>query len=120
MRPAPDLPSWARKASVYSAPPNPNPNGMHGSLVIFYLCLAKLVGSLTRNCILFLYLKGVFPICSQGSINLTLSVPQFEGPTVGSRSKGDTIVTRLNTLKLSNVEPGQYLDGRPPGSTGCC
>ena len=56
-------------------------------------------------------LKGGFPICSQGSVHLTLSVPQFEGPTVGSRS----IVTRLNTLKLSNVEPAQYLDGRPPG-----
>ena len=34
-------------------------------------------------------LKRVFPICSQGSVHLTLSVPQFEGPTVGSRSKGD-------------------------------
>ena len=48
-------------------------------------------------------------------MHLALSVPQLEGPTVGSRSKGDlnAIVTRLNTLKLSNVEAGQYLDGRP-------
>ena len=23
------------------------------------------------------------------------------------------------SLKLSNIEPGQYLDGRPPGNTGC-
>ena len=34
--------------------------------------------------------------------------------------------TTLNTPvlvrspKLSNVGPGQYLDGRPPGNTGCC
>ena len=66
--------------------------------------------------------KGSFSNLSQGSVHLALSVPQLEGPTVGSRSKGDlnAIVTRLNTLKLSNVEPGQYLDGRPPGNTGCC
>ena len=45
------------------------------------------------------FIKGVFPICSQGSVHLALSVPQLEGPTVGSRSKGDlnAIVTRLNT-----------------------
>ena len=34
--------------------------------------------------------------------------------------------TTLNTpvlvrsLKLSNIEPSQYLDGWPPGNTGCC
>ena len=26
----------------------------------------------------------------------------------------------VRSLKLSNVEPSQYLDGWPPGNTGCC
>ena len=26
----------------------------------------------------------------------------------------------VRSPKLSNVEPGQYLDGWPPGNTGCC
>ena len=66
--------------------------------------------------------KESFSNLLTGLAHLAQSVPQFDGPTVGSRSKGDLneIVTRLNTLKLSNVEPGQYLDGRPPGNTGCC
>ena len=41
-------------------------------------------------------------------------------------SNGEEIVrVGVNTLsfatsmKLSNVEPSQYLDGRPPGNTGC-
>ena len=31
-----------------------------------------------------------------------------------------TALTWNWSLKLSNVEPGQYLDGRPSGNTGCC
>ncbi len=26
----------------------------------------------------------------------------------------------VRSLKLSNIEPSQYLDGWPPGNTGCC
>ena len=26
----------------------------------------------------------------------------------------------LRSLKVSNIEPSQYLDGWPPGNTGCC
>ena len=26
----------------------------------------------------------------------------------------------VRSLKLSNIEPSQYLDGCPPGNTGCC
>ena len=67
VRPAPDLPEWARRPSEYSAPPITDSDGMRRSLVNFDMCFVKLVNveivrningppsECLENCILFLY-----------------------------------------------------------------
>ena len=44
---------------------------------------------------------------------------RFEGPSANGHITLNTPVL-VRSLKLSSVEPSQYLDGWPPGNTGCC
>ena len=61
----------------------------------------------------------------------TILVPGDTSRHAGKALDGDTVlipdmdvagkiwILSAPPLKLSNIEPGQYLDGRPPGNTGC-
>ena len=44
----------------------------------------------------------------------------FSPLSLGNGHTTLNIPVLVRSLKSSNVGPGQYLDGRPPGNTGCC
>ena len=53
--------------------------------------------------------------------NLTcISYPPILTSSLGNGHTMLKAPVLVRSLKLSNIGPGQYLDGRPPGNTRCC
>ncbi len=50
-------------------------------------------------------------------MNLGMFQKHESGKCVDEKGKGNVVPETDRYQKLSRVEPGQYLDGRPPGKT---